>query len=209
MKKFEDLVRIFPRNRTCNDYNHEKMRQLGNPIAKIVAKHSCTIARRAKAKDARGLWHTLYLSKDSKVRLTENLWTEAGLYNGAIGTIYDIIYAADCSPPEIPAVVLVKFPNYTGPTLSINGTELPNIVPIVPLQGDFELRGKNCWRLQIPLKLAWAITTHAAQGSTLEGAWIDLDEREFQPGQTFVALSRVKNLQNTIIKEMSKDRLEM
>jgi len=47
---------------------------------------------------------------------------------------------------------------------------------------------------QIPLKAAWAITIHKAQGLTLENVRIDMGAGAFASGQAYVALSRVKSL---------------
>jgi len=48
---------------------------------------------------------------------------------------------------------------------------------------------------QLPLKLAWAVTIHKAQGLTLENARIDFGSGAFAPGQAYVALSRVTSLE--------------
>ena len=47
---------------------------------------------------------------------------------------------------------------------------------------------------QFPLRLAWAVTIHKSQGQTYERAIIDLGNRAFAPGQTYVALSRITSL---------------
>ncbi len=47
---------------------------------------------------------------------------------------------------------------------------------------------------QIPIKPAWAITIHKAQGKTFEKVFMDLGAGSFAEGQTYVALSRCKAL---------------
>lgn len=47
---------------------------------------------------------------------------------------------------------------------------------------------------QFPLRLAWAVTIHKSQGKTYDRAIVDLGERSFAPGQTYVALSRISEL---------------
>ena len=47
---------------------------------------------------------------------------------------------------------------------------------------------------QFPLRLAWAVTIHKSQGKSYDRAIVDLGSRSFAPGQTYVALSRITEL---------------
>ena len=97
-----------------------------------------------------------------------------------------ICYHNGESPPNLPIVVTVRFDSYRGPTLS-DGT-----VPITPLRRTWSASGGSCSCLQLPLKLAWAITIHKAQGITLNKVVIDVRNKEFSAGLTFVACLRVR-----------------
>jgi len=54
---------------------------------------------------------------------------------------------------------------------------------------------------QIPLRLAWAVTIHKAQGLTLEAAHVDLGNGAFDHGQVYVALSRCKSMENLSLEK--------
>lgn len=53
---------------------------------------------------------------------------------------------------------------------------------------------------QFPLRLAWAVTIHKAQGKTLDAAVIDLGPKAFAPGQTYVAFSRLTSLDGLYLR---------
>jgi ATP-dependent DNA helicase PIF1 len=54
--------------------------------------------------------------------------------------------------------------------------------------------------IQFPLRLAWACTIHKSQGLTLDRALIDIRAAR-EPGQAYVAVSRVKSLGGLLLKD--------
>jgi hypothetical protein len=65
---------------------------------------------------------------------------------------------------------------------------------VEPMEWAIEENGKVRARIvQIPLRLAWAMTIHKSQGVSLDAAVIDLSA-SFEYGQGYVALSRVRTL---------------
>ena len=138
--------------------------------------------------------------------LIANIWVSAGLVNGAMGTITDILFKEKPEYTSLPAVILVSFDKYNGPTLTnIDGLK---VVPIIPIRRMWEGSSSSYSRLQVLLSLAWTITVHKSQGLTLPKAVIDLGKKEFAAGLSFVSISCVRSLDDILFKHFSFNRLD-
>ncbi|KAL2462147.1 ATP-dependent DNA helicase [Abeliophyllum distichum] len=183
MNNFRYALRLFPTKRSANEYNRERLIQLGRPIARIFSKNNCEIAAKAESDQAKGLEKSLCISVGARVMLRANLATHNGLVNGAMGTVVDIVYAVHCkSPFDSPLAVMVDFDNYRGTSFR----EGSNIIPIPPITSNWKASNEtSCQRTQIPIILCWAITIHKSQGLTLDKAVVDIGEKESH-GLTFL-----------------------
>jgi len=181
---------------------------LQQPCYQVVAKNTGQGAETVAASDAGNLHNKLPLCMGARVMLTENIWTPAGLVNGALGTVRDIAWAAGANwREEAPSVIAVEFDSYEGPAMcpegfSIDGApegiNYANVVPIFQSVRDFPKGRISCTRTQFPLTIAYAITVHKSQGMTVARAVLDISAQDFQPGLSYVAVSRVKTLQGLL-----------
>ena len=174
---FVTALRLFPMVEDVADFNTNRLMECGHPIAEIKAVHTGANASSASPDDAGGLDPVVKLAKSARVMLTSNL--EA------------ICYLRD-KPPALPVAVMVRFDHYAGPTVH-DGT-----VPITPVRRNWSSSGGQCSRLQLPLKLAWAVTIRKSQGLTLDKVVIDIGKKEFSCGLSFVACSRVRKLSDIL-----------
>lgn len=195
-------LHVFPNHDQEWQFNKAQLLELNsqiNPIAKIEAAMNGPHANSASSDKSGGLIRTLYLSKNARVMLTVNLNVDFGLFNGAVGTVRDIVYPAGKSPLShpFPSLVTIDFPKYTGPPF-VPG--YPTLVPITPVERRLDCG--CCKRKQVPLRLGWGTTIHRCQGMTIgEGEVnryivIKPGTKSFEsrnPGALYVALSRAKS----------------
>jgi ATP-dependent DNA helicase PIF1 len=138
----------------------------------------------------------LVLAVGAQVMLLYNMNHEAGLVNGSRGVVVDFKKAE------------LKDDDKTKVFIKNDET----LLPVVEFKsGDRRIIDYNAWevqdfpgvlRQQIPLKLAYAVTIHKAQGATLDCALIDVGDKTFEYGQAYVALSRCKDIESLYVHDL-------
>jgi len=123
----------------------------------------------------------LPLKIGAQVMLITNLDQEAGLVNGSRG------------------VVLGFGPS--GPSVKFLSLSYPYTVKLHTWKSSDD---EPVYRQQIPLRLAYALTIHKAQGASLDSAMVDIGPATFEYGQAYVALSRVRSLEALYVYALDK-----
>ena len=151
-------------NNTCIVANSSER----NPVAMIKTKGKSLISKTGKP--------ILNHFKLDQIKLTTNIFVGArvslygmnlipewGLFNGAMGTVEEIVYADGHNPNDNdqPIYVAVRFENYTGPTWDRDN---PKTVPIPIITQTCTKECRCCEMLFCPLTPAYATTVHKFQG---------------------------------------------
>ena len=152
-----------------------------------------------------GLSFRLTVKVGAKVMLTNNIDVADKLINGQIGTRVHFKYQN-----ERVDTIYVKFEN---PNIGANmklGDSLSTRYDAVPIQritAEIKTHSKKeaapvIKRTQFPIVLSWACTVHKVQGLSLNKIVISFDlhkQKSFNPGQIYVALSRVTSLEGLFL----------
>lgn len=130
----------------------------------------------------------LELKEGAQVMFIKNdLSAEKLFFNGKMGIVKSV------SNSEI----FVHFPE-ENKTIEVETYEWENIrYEQNPSTNELEEKVLGTF-VHFPLKLAWAITVHKSQGLTFDKAVLDVSH-VFQPGQAYVALSRLRTLSGLVL----------
>ena len=131
----------------------------------------------------------LRLKVGAKVMCLMNISVEKGICNGAQGTVLRFIENA-----EGKLYPFVRFTNGVEMIIERHWMQSENYPPICAGQ--------------VPLTLAWAVTIHKIQGATLSYAEMDIGNSIFEYGQTYVALSRVKDLDGLYLTGFNPQKIK-
>ena len=141
--------------------------------------------------------------------LTTNLNIEDRLISGQMGKVTYIQLNQFSGNPQI---IYVKFDDSNSGKETIRKSGDPyatenNVVPLVPVLSKIKVKdnrssSSEIKRTQFPLTLGWACTIHKVQGLTLSKVIFSFElfnQRQFNYGQVYEALSRVKSLEELFI----------
>ena len=145
---------------------------------------------------------TVKLKVGALVMCTANIDIDRGICNGSQGVV---IGFAESNTAILPDELMRR----------TTGTSL---IPVVQFANGVTMKVAPYQRqseeipcvvvAQIPLCLAWALTIHKIQGATLDIAEMDIGRSIFAPGQSYVALSRVKTLDGLYLSEFISTKIK-
>lgn len=123
---------------------------------------------------------TIILKEGAMVLITVND-TAGGYANGTKGKVLEVLNSSVKLELENGKEIILS--PYTWNYTTLSGAVKASVV-------------------QLPIKLAWAITIHKSQGMTIDGLHIQCD-KIFEKAQMYVAISRAKNLDNLSLSDYS------
>jgi len=177
--------RLFCRNYQANEYNEAKLDELDQAGLHIYRQQKTgDLTMPHGFRGGLAIAGALHLKPGARVLLSRNLPEYPSLHNGSCGTVVSLTHVS----------ALVNFDAGTQARIKF-------------VTQEYEKEGKVVATITyMPLVLAWAVSIHRAQGATLDSMYVDLSKC-FEPGQAYVALSRVREAEHAQVEGLALHRL--
>lgn len=175
----DDATRLYPHRATAEQYNLMRLEALPSTAVSIATRYSGEDRFRDTFKRNLPIGDTLTLKRGALVMLRRNDPTGEGQYvNGSLGHVRSI----DDDRLEVRLL--------SGLDIEVEPVQFSALDG----DGNVVMTAQN-----FPLSLAWATTIHKAQGASLDRLIVDL-RNLWEPGQAYVALSRVRSGQGLVVE---------
>lgn len=218
---FDTALRIFPTRKQVKEYNDKRFTLLTSTSPSSVAYTITAIDNKTSApayltdeqiqeSKPDNESETVGLAETLRVMLIRNVYTDEGLVNGAQGTMEGIEWGDDND--TMPRGIHVKFDN---PAIGRSlrnpiGHQCREAILIRPITASFYGKYQVHWsRTQIPLTPCFATTVHKVQGISLSHAVIDIGSKVFTSGMSYVALSRITNINGLALTSFDPTKLKV
>ena len=173
-----DIVptKLFPINKDVDNINTLEFKKLCKNEDSIIYNYKSV----PYSKTIKSELYDVALVKNAQIMITRNICIENGLINGTRGIIVNLTEKS----------VTIKDKN----------NQLHLIEYFNDMDQDYKLVIKF-----MPIKLAYAMSTHKSQGSTIDAVEIDAGCNIFAYGQLYTALSRATSLSSIKIIDLHPD----
>ncbi|PHI18450.1 AAA family ATPase [Lewinellaceae bacterium SD302] len=188
----QNYLTLAARNAKVNSINAKELDALVNPVHTYLAEIKGNFPERLYPTDA-----AIQLKEGAQVMTLRND-TDKRYVNGTIGTI------TKCKPETI---MILTGEGDQEREIEVGYEEWDIIRYNMDLSKPGEIGTESIGTFkQLPVRLAWAVTIHKAQGKTFDKVVIDLGSGAFESGQTYVALSRCRSLDGIILSSPIRPR---
>ena len=189
-------TKLYSKNDVVNRVNTEKLQKLITSGRKKITYESNVVHNKIPEKELEYLKkkinkdcpaiNRLTLAIGAQVIIIKNISIEKGIVNGSRGIVTDLE----------PEYIKIKF---------LNGNE------IYVEKTSWKIEENNYFivKNQYPVKLAYALTIHKSQGTTIDFVETNISNTSiFEYGQVYTVLSRCKSLEGLTLNDFDKEAIK-